>query len=131
MKQKWIFTGIMAAAMAFMPMGADAASSNAANATPDYSVNIRTFDVNAASTQRLKGLIPNANVKISADEAMRIALSKVPGASVTDIHKFKLEFDDGRWQYEGEIRYNNMEYEFAIDANTGAILEWEAEPLHH
>ncbi len=130
MKQKWIFTGIMAAAMAFMPMGG---SSSIANASPEYSVNgsVHAFDVNAASTQRLKGLIPNANVKISADEAMRIALSKVPGASVTDIHKFKLEFDDGRWQYEGEIRYNNMEYEFAIDANTGAILEWEAEPLHH
>lgn len=39
---------------------------------------------------------------------------------------FKLEVDDGRVLYEGEMRNGRMEYEFEIDALTGAILNWDA-----
>lgn len=41
--------------------------------------------------------------------------------------EFKLEVDDGRVLYEGEMRNGRMEYEFEIDAVTGAILDWEAD----
>ena len=40
---------------------------------------------------------------------------------------FKLEVDDGRVLYEGEMRSGWMEYEFEIDAVTGAIIDWEAD----
>ena len=34
---------------------------------------------------------------------------------------------DGRALYEGELRSGAMEYEFEIDAVTGAIVDWEAD----
>lgn len=62
---------------------------------------------------------------LSEGEAINIVLGKVPGASRSDIVSFGREYDDGRWIYEGELRYNGLEYEFEIDAQTGNILEWE------
>ena len=41
--------------------------------------------------------------------------------------EFKLERDDGRMVYEGELRSGWTEYEFTIDALTGTILEWEVD----
>ena len=35
--------------------------------------------------------------------------------------------DDGRQTYEGELYYNQMEYEFEMDASTGNFIEWSAE----
>ena len=34
-----------------------------------------------------------------------------------------------RIEYEGKIIYNKTEYEFTIDGYSGAIREWEAEPV--
>ena len=68
-------------------------------------------------------------VKVTEASAKKTALAQVPGATEANIIKFKLDMDDGRWEYEGEIVYNNMEYDFTIDANTGAVLEWEAETI--
>ena len=32
--------------------------------------------------------------------------------------------------YEGKIVYNEREYEFDIDANTGEIVSWEEESIY-
>lgn len=72
----------------------------------------------------------NANVKISEATAKQTALSRIPGATAADIYKFKLDFDDGRWEYEGEIRYGTMEYDFTIDAASGNIIEWDMESIY-
>lgn len=49
-------------------------------------------------------------------------------AGTTGVYtKFQLEHDDGRLLYEGELRSGRMEYEFEIDAATGAILDWDAD----
>ena len=49
-------------------------------------------------------------------------------AGTTGVYsEFKLELDDGRALYEGELRSGAMEYEFEIDAVTGAIVDWEAD----
>lgn len=66
------------------------------------------------------------DVQISLEEATQIALERVPGATEQNI-SIQLDFDDGWYVYEGDIIYNRMEYEFDIDANTGAILKWEQE----
>ena len=41
--------------------------------------------------------------------------------------ELKLERDDGRTVYEGEMRSGRTDYEFTIDAYTGAVLEYDME----
>ena len=69
-------------------------------------------------------------VTVTEARAKEIALNKVPGASTANIYEFKLDFDDGRWEYEGKIIYNSMEYEFSIDANTGNVTGWDVESIY-
>lgn len=68
----------------------------------------------------------NANVKVSQEEAIAIALKRVPGATEKDIH-IEFDTDDGQYRYEGDIIYDQKEYDFEIDANSGTILEWSEE----
>ena len=67
-----------------------------------------------------------SGVSLTLEEAQKIALERVPGATAQNI-SIELDEDDGWYIYEGDILYNRMEYEFEIDANTGNILKWEAE----
>ncbi len=62
--------------------------------------------------------------------AQKIALEHA-GVKAVDatIAKSKLDYDDGRPEYEGKIIYGGTEYEFTIDAATGAVMEWDAEKL--
>lgn len=79
----------------------------------------------ASGTQQNSGT-GNADVAVSMDEAAGIALARVEGATQQDI-RIELDYDDGRYKYEGEIIYNMQEYDFEIDANTGTILEWSVD----
>lgn len=67
-----------------------------------------------------------ANVLVSIEQASKLALDRVPGASAQDL-KIELDYDDGYYKYEGDIIYDQKEYDFEIDANTGDFLEWEEE----
>lgn len=101
----------------------------------DYEIDAATgkivsYDYDAESYTPSQSTNTNAKVKISEATAKQTALSRVPGATAANIYKFKLDFDDGRWEYEGEIRYGTMEYDFTIDANTGAIIEWDMESIY-
>ena len=62
---------------------------------------------------------------ITADEAKRLALAKVP--SGTTVVKCELDRDDGRYVYELELRNGRTEYECDINAVTGVILDWETD----
>lgn len=64
-----------------------------------------------------------ANVAVSEADARQAALERVPGATDADI-RMELEFDDGYYIYEGDIIYQQVEYEFEIDAQTGNFLKW-------
>ncbi len=66
---------------------------------------------------------------IGKDRAVEIALAKVPGAEKSDV-RIHYDRDDGKDIYEGSIVYNEMEYDFEIDAKTGDILEWESESIY-
>lgn len=68
----------------------------------------------------------NLNPAVSQEEASAAALAKVPGAGEKDL-RIKLDDDDGKLVYEGDIYYNDTEYEFEIDAATGDFLEWSEE----
>lgn len=58
---------------------------------------------------------------ITREKAQQLAQAKAPNATLV---KLEFEFDDGRAVYEGELREGRTEYEFEIDAVTGAFLQW-------
>ena len=78
---------------------------------------------NTSENQNSSG---GADVAVSRDEAMQIALERVPGAAEQDV-RIELDRDDGRFKYEGDIIFEQREYDFEIDANSGEILEWSEE----
>ena len=78
---------------------------------------------NTSENQNSSG---GADVAVSMDEAMQIALERVPGAAEQDV-RIELDRDDGRFKYEGDIIFEQREYDFEIDANSGEILEWSEE----
>ena len=79
---------------------------------------------NAAAQSQQGGAAPS--VAVSREDAIAAALARVPGATENDI-RIELEYDDGRQKYEGDIIYNQMEYDFEIDANTGEVISWSEE----
>ena len=71
-----------------------------------------------------------AHAGLTAEEAQKIALDQVTGATAQDIREFKSDYDNGKLKYEGKLYYEQTKYEFEIDGYTGAILEWDVEPIH-
>lgn len=63
---------------------------------------------------------------VSQEEATKLVLEKVPGATAKDL-RIKLDQDDGIQKYEGDLIYEGKEYDFEIDASTGAFLDWQEE----
>ena len=72
--------------------------------------------------------ISNANntSAISQDKAEQNALSHAGLTSnQVNFKRVELDFDNGVQKYDVEFYYNNREYSYEIDANTGAILSYE------
>ena len=67
--------------------------------------------------------------KTMGADAKKTALDRVSGATDKDLYEWKLDYDDGRPEYEGKIIYGGTEYEFTIDAATGSVIEWDAEKV--
>ena len=71
----------------------------------------------------------SSNVTVSEADAKQTALVRVSGATEKDIYEWEFDYDDGRPEYEGKIIYGGTEYDFTIDASSGAVIEWEAESI--
>lgn len=105
----------------------------AGNQEYDYDIDalsgtVRSFDYEIEEYPAANG--SNAgSAAVSEEEAKALALAKVAGASESDI-RIKQDYDDGKAVYEGKIIYENIEYEFEIDAATGAFLEWNSESIY-
>ena len=69
------------------------------------------------------------NVTVSEADAKQTALGRVSGATQKDIYEWQFDYDDGRSEYEGKIIYGGTEYDFTIDASSGAVIEWETETV--
>lgn len=99
------------------------------NVEYDYEIdaatgNVRQFSREEHMTAPMQnGAAPQG--AITEQKAKEIALARVPGAKMSDIRKFKLDYDDGMRLYEVEIFYNFREYECEINADTGEIVSWE------
>ena len=75
----------------------------------------------AAATEASRGFI-------GVDRAKSIALGHAGvSASAVSFSKAKLDDDDGRGVYEIEFYVGNTEYDYEIDAHSGAILEASAD----
>ena len=104
------------------------------NSEYDYEIDAQTgeiisFDYDAENyTPSTNNTNTNSTTTKTEQEIKDIALAKVPNATEKDI-QVKLDRDDGKLKYEGKIIYEGMEYDFEIDAYSGAILEWEAESV--
>lgn len=62
---------------------------------------------------------------ITSDKAKEIALADA-GLSASEVYtKVEFDYDDGRAEYEIEMKHGFIEYEYTIDAVSGTILESE------
>lgn len=98
---------------------------------PEQTQEIRTGEKASGHSRSREGDVILHNTtsgRISIAEARDLALSKVPGAKAENIQIIG-GYDDGIVLYQGEIHYNNMEYDFEINAYTGEFTEWEGEAL--
>ena len=96
----------------------------------DYEVAVATGEI-INSGYEAKTVVGTGNsATVSEATAKQTALARVSGATEKDIYEWKLDYDDGRPEYEGKIIYGGTEYEFTIDAASGNVTEWEAETLN-
>ncbi len=67
-----------------------------------------------------------ASAVITSEEAQTVALDHA-GLDSEQVHflRTQLEMDDGRQVYEVEFYSENAEYDYTIDAQTGAVLEMD------
>lgn len=93
----------------------------------DYEIAVATGEIVNSGYEAKTVVGTGSSATVSEATAKQTALARVSGATEKDIYEWKLDYDDGRTEYEGKIIYGGTEYEFTIDANTGAVLEWEAE----
>lgn len=98
----------------------------------DYEIDAATGEIRSqdheAERIALYGGSDSQSGVMAEDKIRDIALAKVPGATEKDI-SLSLDRDDGRMSYEGKIIFEGMEYDFEIDAYSGAIREWDAESV--
>ena len=66
--------------------------------------------------------------RLTKDEAKKIALDKagVTAAEAT-FTKARLDYDDGREEYEFEFFANGKEFDIDVDADTGRVVKFDVE----
>jgi len=98
----------------------------------DYEIAVDTGEIlSSAYDEKTSGwsVSNSSNVTVSEADAKQTTLGRVSGATQKDIYEWKFDYDDGRPEYEGKIIYGGTEYDFTIDASSGAVIEWEAESV--
>ena len=95
----------------------------------DYEIAADTGEIISSAYEEKTMGADSKNVTVSEADAKKTALDRVSGATDKDLYEWKLDYDDGRPEYEGKIIYGGTEYEFTIDAATGSVMEWDAEKV--
>lgn len=101
----------------------------AGGAKYDYEIAADTGEIISSAYEEKTMGADSKNVTVSEADAKKTALDRVSGATDRDLYEWKLDYDDGRPEYEGKIIYGGTEYEFTIDAATGSVIEWDAEKV--
>ena len=96
----------------------------------EYDSDIEDYDITQQqTTKENKSSTPNNqnsnNSKITVEKAKEISLKH---ANLKDnqvvFDKTEMDYDNGVQVYDIEFHYNNIEYNYEIDANTGNILSY-------
>ena len=96
----------------------------------EYDSDIEDYDITQQqATNENKSVTPNNqnsnNSKITVEKAKEISLKH---ANLKDnqvvFDKTEMDYDNGVQVYDIEFHYNNIEYNYEIDANTGNILSY-------
>lgn len=96
----------------------------------EYDSDIEDYDITQQqATKGNKSVTPNNqnsnNSKITVEKAKEISLKH---ANLKDnqviFNKTEMDYDNGVQVYDIEFHYNNIEYNYEIDANTGNILSY-------
>ena len=96
----------------------------------DYEIAVDTGEIlSSGYDEKTSGWSGSNSVTVSEADAKQTALGSVSGATEKDIYEWEFDYDDGRPEYEGKIIYGGTEYDFTIDASSGAVVEWEAESV--
>ena len=74
------------------------------------------------------GFSTSALAAISEQQAKDIVKKEAPNGQITN---FKLDRENGRMVYEIEVMDGNIERDYEIDAETGAIVKLEQEQRNH
>lgn len=101
----------------------------AGGAKYDYEIAADTGEIISSAYEEKTVGADSKSVTVSEADAKKTALDRVSGATDKDLYEWKLDYDDGRPEYEGKIIYGETEYEFTIDAATGSVMEWDAEKI--
>lgn len=96
----------------------------------DYEVDAATGEIVNSGYEAQTVVGTGSSATVSEATAKQTALARVSGAAASDIYEWKLDYDNGRPEYEGKIIYGGTEYDFTIDATSGTVTEWDAEALN-
>lgn len=73
----------------------------------------------------------NLNAKLTVEEAKNIALTHAKlDENNVEFLRTKLDYDDGVLVYEIDFVYNKEDYDYEIDANTGAIISFDRDSIY-
>ncbi len=96
----------------------------------DYEINATTgaivsFDYDVENWTRPT---TSTTATITSEKAKEIAFNHA-GVSAANVYGLKVELDtdDGQKEYEVEFKSGRIEYEYKINANTGAIISYDSE----
>lgn len=96
----------------------------------DYEIAVATGEIVNSGYEAKTVVGTGSSATVSEATAKQTALARVSGATEKDVYEWKLDYDDGRPEYEGKIIYGGTEYEFTIDATSGTVTEWDSEALN-
>lgn len=99
----------------------------------EYDINASTGAVIKYSKEALTSPAMNSsNGTITAEEAKNAALTHAGlKASEVTFTKAKLDYDDGKAEYEIEFNSASDKYEYDINASTGAVIKYSKEAINN
>ena len=92
----------------------------------DYEIDAYTGEIRSYDYDAERYTPTQSDNYIGEARAQEIVRQRA-GISGGTFRQFKLDFDDGRAIYEGELCNGWTEYDFEVDALTGNILDWDVD----